>query len=559
MAVSQIFLNRECYTWKNALLWGNCIEHGKKALSEGRLGYRVVQWIITGVEALPLIGQIMSIFEKLIVNALAAVIYTQPITNTPVNTPPTTSPINNTPPPIVNPILDGVINNTPAFAGYKISLPPNHPAEGVVLTGVNRRPNNLFFDALFEGTPITATMPGSNELFRFKTAPEEVRRYCKEKAQQTPDGIVAFTANGKAGHVITRDMISLKTPIGDLSEIYGSNTYRMSYREIEQILDSQKIFISESLPVAFYRGLKAAMKADGIVILPGNDSTPCLLREMRNRNQVGHFLASVEANPRAFGFSHADDFDGLLDMTLYQIGSMVVKTEDYYILVDGNGKILERNAGKRDAVRLINACGIRGFHSPKTPSQYNKPIMTQTFKTALHAAHDGFVVFPAVGMGVWRGDPDLYWRAFFDAILASDLSNIDAIFVNPGHQQTISGPYQGHNGTEFQLILNEYLAHFRDNAVAMGKLSKIRNLFDSKKDLVQLAYNLKVAFPDKTVSLFNASDPDVTLGYHVGEYVNHIPHTITTEENYTAMGTNGLCFEDITGVHNDPGRIIQAH
>jgi len=81
-------------------------------------------------------------------------------------------------------------------------------------------------------------------------------------------------------------------------------------------------------------------------------------------------------------------------------------------------------------------------------------------------------------------------------------------------------------------------------------------LFKDNSDLLQLSYNLKIQFPDETVSIFNASDPDVTLGYHVGEYTNNFPHTSTTEENYTAMGTNGLCFEHITQVHEDNNRIF---
>ena len=67
---------------------------------------------------------------------------------------------------------------------------------------------------------------------------------------------------------------------------------------------------------------------------------------------------------------------------------------------------------------------------------------------------------------------------------------------------------------------------------------------------------MKEANPDKTVALFNASDPDVTLGDHVGEYVNNMGSAPTTEENYAAAGTSGLGFEGITRVLEDPKRII---
>jgi hypothetical protein len=44
---------------------------------------------------------------------------------------------------------------------------------------------------------------------------------------------------------------------------------------------------------------------------------------------------------------------------------------------------------------------------------------------------------------------------------------------------------------------------------------------------------------------------------HVGEYTNNCPHRAsTTEEHYTAVGSNGLCFETITGVHKDPEHVV---
>jgi len=32
----------------------------------------------------------------------------------------------------------------------------------------------------------------------------------------------------------------------------------------------------------------------------------------------------------------------------------------------------------------------------------------------------------------------------------------------------------------------------------------------------------------------------------------------SVEENYSAIGTNVLCFETHTGVHNDPSRLIDV-
>lgn len=54
------------YTWANALCWGNFLGHCKKAL-QSRGSSRFVHIIIAIAEALPLIGQIASIFEKMVV------------------------------------------------------------------------------------------------------------------------------------------------------------------------------------------------------------------------------------------------------------------------------------------------------------------------------------------------------------------------------------------------------------------------------------------------------------------------------------------------------------
>lgn len=53
------------YSISKALLWGNCAGHCKKSKA-GSLGERTVHLIIAGVECLPIIGQIASLFELII-------------------------------------------------------------------------------------------------------------------------------------------------------------------------------------------------------------------------------------------------------------------------------------------------------------------------------------------------------------------------------------------------------------------------------------------------------------------------------------------------------------
>src|SRR5690348_11910704 len=64
-------LNRNDYTWSNAFFWGNCAKHlelAKDELSDNST--RFIHAMIFAVELLPVIGQIASIFEKLIVGCL---------------------------------------------------------------------------------------------------------------------------------------------------------------------------------------------------------------------------------------------------------------------------------------------------------------------------------------------------------------------------------------------------------------------------------------------------------------------------------------------------------
>lgn len=59
-------LDRQEYTLNNALFWGNCVGHYEKA-KHASWGPRMVHVIIVILEYLPVVGQIASIFEMVIV------------------------------------------------------------------------------------------------------------------------------------------------------------------------------------------------------------------------------------------------------------------------------------------------------------------------------------------------------------------------------------------------------------------------------------------------------------------------------------------------------------
>lgn len=456
---------------------------------------------------------------------------------------------------IVSERVELVIQTTRPFNNYII---PYSGIPNLVLTGVSVRPANLFFEALFAGTSFDVTKPGSGELFAlidkteenkkqliaFKTQ-QKIGNYCRQKAYTNPEEIVSFSAKGKTGDCYLKSGKVEKKKV-DLELLFGSQTFRLSRLEIQEIIDSQNVFTSAWLPVTFYKALKQAMLADEVIVLPGNEQNLKVLEEMGSNVQF--LMKQVSKQPGSYGFRSLQDVETLKNLTLYQIGAMVVKSEKCYVFADANMQIRERYVGAKDDIILINACGIRGINKPKTQQKYNKAILVETYKTVLYAAKSGFVIFPAMGLGVWGGDPDLYWRSFLDAVVDSD-QELECILVNPGHRATSYGRYKGCSGNEFQVILDEYKERYKSHFQKSAKLNKVVNLYLQKSDVLELAYQLKQVYPEQRISVVNASDPDVTLGYHVGEYTNNIPHANTTEENYAAMTTSGLNFEGVTGIH----------
>ncbi|MBA2728746.1 MAG: hypothetical protein H0U49_11315, partial [Parachlamydiaceae bacterium] len=340
-------------------------------------------------------------------------------------------------------------------------------------------------------------------------------------------------------------------------------------------VQSQKIYVSSLLPLEFYRGFKTAMENDGVVelrfIRDGNGNIqrerPAKLRDLListwDTTAVSRFLLKVKNDPKKFGFKDANDFDRLLTLSTYQIGAMVVKSEDYHVFVDGSGKIVKREVGDQDSIRLLNACGIRPDAGVKPNTDFlNRNILKENFKAAFAAAESGILVFPAHGLSVWGGSPEIYWKAFLDAVIETD-QTFDAILVNPNHTKSKWPNFVGKSGEEFNDFLKTYIDNYREfennpDLKIVKKLKSIHNLREKNPDPVQLARELKKSYPEKVISLFNASDPDVTLGNHVGEDTNKQSQIIATKENYAAMGTNGLCFEKITNVHHDLNRLFQV-
>lgn len=441
--------------------------------------------------------------------------------------------------------LHDVIESTPQFHGYSFGKDLS-----VKLTDLYIRPANLFFEAL----GLKTTMPGSGELFKFMKPLDQVRDFIETAPNEK---VISITAKGKQSKVAGKGIVNLE-------DYLGNNTYRLSIGEIKEMLQSQKVHISPLIPKKFYLALKEAMDKDEMCILPGHDRHPVTLDDLSTSAKypnVQACLNSASKTPCAYGFVNNGkmlSFEALSSLTIYQIGAMIVKTEDYRSFVQDGYEISERNVGDKDQIHLISACGIRGFFRSQhikgnSNHEIDQLIMKETLKTAMHSIGDGgYFVLPAIGMGVWRGTPEVYWASFFDAVVESKV-NLSKILVSPGHQTTKNGKYRGYQGEEFGLMLSDYQKRFPHNE----NLARVEDLYSKKTDVLLLAKKLKLQFPDKVVGLLNASDPDVTLGYHVGEYVNNISHPSTTEENYGAAGSLCLSFEKITRILHNTARVIQ--
>lgn len=361
------------------------------------------------------------------------------------------------------PVIGLVVAFIDRFLNGYVSLPPNCTVKEAVkatpkfesytfkgnstvhLSDIDKRPANLLFDAIFGKDP--TTQPGT-QLFAFPSA-TKARQHIMGLSNDT---VLSISAKNKTTQLYRRGSDHRLISMGqrDLTTYLGNNTFEISAEELKNLLNSQKVYVSSLIPKEFYLGLKAALFSDGVVTLPADERRVPTLDEIlhndypeptmwqrwvsgfhsNDNNRSLYFakvhLQKVQASPASYGFK--DDgrmlsFEELKQLTLYQVGAMIVKSEDYYPLVEEGYRLAPRKVGDKNAITLISASGIRGFFKTNQIAgnenhEIDRKIMTATFKTALQSiGKGGIAIFPAVGMGIWGGDPDIYWRAFFDAVI----------------------------------------------------------------------------------------------------------------------------------------------
>lgn len=450
---------------------------------------------------------------------------------------------------------------TPSFQGYEIKLPDGHPCKGAGLLSTSIRPVNLLCQQIFKNSDIELTLPSSRNLFSYLFSPaplsfnrssEQVATFIKESAASSPHEVIAISAKGIKGKM---NGVS----ITDLSEIFGSNTYELSRQEILDIASSSTIYTSRFLPVAFYKALEEAMRADGITQLPAID-----LRDVRSLH-LYLLLRRVQRDPVRYGFQGKDHFEKFCQLSFFQLSALLIKTEQFYPLIDGHGKILARKVysvveSRRlpDAIQLVNMCGLKNSHRGSISDDCERMILRAAFKTALIACEQGMALFPTVGLTDGKDNPDLYWRSFLDAVKDTP-TDLEWIGVNPEHAPTLCGIHKGSTGQEFQTILAEYIAEAKTtkNTLAIANLRKISNLYAERKDLLQLAKELKRVYPHTRLSIINGSNPHAILGNRIGAEINFITRqSIDSEANYSALGTK--CLSSKTLSFQFPPHLIQT-
>jgi len=474
------------------------------------IGYRLKNFCIGLLEIIPVIGRVILFIERYFCSSVA------------IST---------------DPVVDRVIKDTPQFGSYKIA------GKGITAREISLRPPTLFFDAAF-GKAATIR-PGVEAFFRFEDI-ENVRRTIEENSER----VIEVTAKGKQAQIGQSTI--------NLEDYLGCELYRISLGEIKEMLASQRVYVSALLPKHFYLDLRAALDADQVKSLPREVLMSELLNSTNFPN-VGALLKKVSNDPAQYGFGQGKHlpFQTVMCLKLDQVASMVVKSDDYRSFVGEGYSIEKREVGTKDAFKVISLSGIRDFHKAgqiqgNEDHQIDHQILKESWKSAIQATGEsGYLVTPAVGLGVWGGDPNIYWRAFLDALVETEV-NFAKILINPGHQSVrLDG--REVSGQEFGEMLAQYISQNPKNK----NLKKVDNLFYQKTDLFLLAKNLQKAKPKTTVALINASDPDCTLGDCVGEYVNNLRGGSTTEENYAALGTF-FAFEQLTGVREGAAhRVIQ--
>lgn len=309
---------------------------------------------------------------------------------------------------------------------------------------------------------------------------------------------------------------------------YGSGVFRISYGEVQSMLASQRVCLSPQMPKPFYLHMRELIRAREGIGQERECGSLVNVKEMgANFGDYGFGGGHGKYGWNEYTFSKGKEaLLHCLACSTEQIGAMVVKTQDFRVLMNAQGEIIEREVGADDALQLVTACGSPGVFLGDEYRQTD--VLSQTFTMILEAAGDGILVMPSIEFKDGTKDQMVvYWGAFFEIVASSAGDRIKHIYVNPTHRSV-----EGFTGGEFDDIYAMSKERFKS-----PNLEKIVNVKENGD--VYLAYGLKQAFPHQVISLEAWAGPHETLG---GRALGGI---------HAAIGTAGLSDEEMTHVQEE--------
>lgn len=208
----------------------------------------------------------------------------------------------------------------------------------------------------------------------------------------------------------------------------------------------------------------------------------------------------------AVGICHVQEIDLLVEQEINNNGEAIYKPKSGTIDVKSPAILLLSSPA-------LNFNGQAKFLSEEQQKKYIEGMFRNLFNAAQMEGPE-FITLPAAGLGVFKGNPDLYFQALLD--VAKEFPKLNIIY-NPGSNENLA---------KFE---KEYQEKAPDN------------LITTKKDVLFLADELtKAGYP---CACHNPSDAGVVLGvYDVGKYwkVGKNQYDYVGEEHIGAMTTAPL-------------------
>eukprot|EP00906_Rhabdomonas_costata_P017783 RCo025816 len=288
--------------------------------------------------------------------------------------------------------------------------------------------------------------------------------------------------------------------IGNLSDLYGPESFHLSWTEVLRLESSAKVFVTENLPERFFLEVIGIVSRDDLVshyhelrdisleeiaLVP----TPCQLGQFIRKLQT----SDVEAQKR-FGFQGKCHLDQVLKQNLVELSTEACVTSLGYFFIGDANQIMP-NTQAQKPVLFVAASGVnfgvgssaaeerkKYFYSGTRriiPGHYGhlKARVKLFYHLLFTACQNCEVTHPTaigIGLGIYLGDIErftvmqLYHEAIFE-LLCDIEYDFDTFYLNPG---------PGYHAAESLLLTNRYqfkckvCLHQKDGKALAANLAK---------------------------------------------------------------------------------------